>query len=213
MSHIKHKKSHGFTLIEMVVATAIFAVVGVLAYGGLNYILTNQQHIQDSSKRLKDLQLTFQYLSKDINQIVDRSILDQYGDSQGAFIGDDEKAFSFTHSGLRNPPGLDLQRSKLQRVAYELSDGSLTRYSWGPLDGAIAEDSFSTNLLDKIDSISIRYLDQANQWYPTWPALNTINPLTAGIPKAVEITIVAQPWGEIKRLFTAPTPISINQQT
>ena len=200
-NHTTKNSTNGFTLIEMVVAVAIFAVVGVLAYGGLNHVLKNQEHIQDSSERLKNLQLTFRYLERDVSQIIDRSVRNQYGDIQHAFVGDEEKALSFTHSGWRNPA--NLVRSKLQRVAYELSDNTLIRYSWAHLDGAIAEQFFSTDLLQDVESIVMRYLDQNNQWHSTWPPLNS-NPQTVGIPKALEITITAEPWGESKRLFAAP---------
>ncbi len=193
---------HGFTLIEMVVATAIFAIVGALAYGGLNHVLNNQEHIQDSAERLKDLQLTFRYLEKDISQVIERSVRDQYGDIQFAFAGDQDKVFSFTHSGWRNPA--NLVRSRLQRVTYELSDNTLKRYSWTHLDGAITEEFFSTNLLEEVESITLRYLDQNNQWQDTWPPLNS-NPQTIGIPKALEITVKAKPWEEIKRIFAGPT--------
>ena len=195
----KHKS--GFTLIEMVVAIAIFAVVGVLAYGGLNHVLKNQEHIQDSEKRLKNLQLTFRYLERDISQIIERSVRNQYGDIQFAFIGDEDKAISFTHSGWRNPA--NLARSKLQRVTYELSENTLKRYTWAQLDGAIAEEYFSTNLLEDIESLSMRYLDSGNQWHSVWPPLNR-NPESVGIPKALEITIKAEPWDEIKRIFAGP---------
>ena len=195
------KDKSGFTLIEMVVAIAIFAVVGVLAYGGLNHVLKNQEHIQDSEERLKNLQLTFRYLERDMSQIIDRSVRNQYGDIQYAFIGDEEKAISFTHSGWRNPA--NLARSKLQRVAYELSDKTLKRYTWSQLDGAIAEEYFSTNLLEDVESLSMRYLDQSNRWHTTWPPLNT-NPESIGIPKALEITIKTQPWDEVKRIFAGP---------
>ena len=168
---------------------------------GLNHVLKNQEHIQDSAERLKNLQLTFRYLEKDVSQIIDRSVRNQYGDLQFAFIGDEDKALSFTHSGWRNPA--NLVRSKLQRVAYELSDNTLKRYSWAQLDGAIAEEYFSTNLLEDVESLSIRYLDTNNGWHTTWPPLNS-NPATVGIPKAIEITIKAQPWDEIKRIFSGP---------
>ena len=201
---IKHTDSsfRGFTLIEMVVAIAIFAVVSVLAYGGLNHVLKNQEHIQDSAKRLKNLQLTFRYLERDVGQIIDRSVRNQYGDTQFAFVGDEDKAVSFTHSGWRNPA--NLVRSKLQRVTYELSEDTLKRYNWAQLDGAIAEEYFTTNLLDDVESISMRYMDPNRQWHDTWPPLNS-NPQNIGIPIALEITVKAKPWGEVKRIFAGPT--------
>ena len=193
---------NGFTLIEMVVATAIFAMVGVLAYGGLNRVLESQTHIQEAAERLKNLQLTFRYLERDISQLIHRSIRNQYGDIQHSVVGDEDKAISFTHSGWRNPA--NLVRSHLQRVTYELSENKLTRYTWAHLDGAIAEEFFSADLMEGIESISMRYLDPSNQWHTTWPPLN-INAQQIGTPRAIEVTIKVETLDEIKRLFAAPT--------
>ncbi len=191
----------GFTLIEMVVVIAIFAVVSVLAYGGLNRVLDSQEHLQESAIRLKNLQMTFRYIERDMGQIINRSVRNQYGDLQHALVGDEDKAISFTHSGWRNPA--NLVRSRLQRISYEASENTLTRYTWAQLDGTIAEEYFETELLNNVESWNMRYLDQSNQWHTTWPPLNS-NLNQVNIPKALEVTIKVEPWDEIKRVFAAP---------
>jgi len=191
----------GFTLIEVMVAVFIFGVMSIFAYSGLNQVLQGQKYLQTSSDQLKDLQLTFRYLEKDINQLVNRPIRNQYQDLQPAFVGDEEKALSFTHAGWRNPA--NLVRSKLQRVTYEISENTLKRYTRGQLDGAIAEAYFTTDLLDSVESIKLRYL-QGSQWHTTWPPLNSASFQQVGIPNAVELTIKVENMGEIKRLFAAP---------
>jgi len=201
MQYMHKQNMLGFTLIEMVVAVAIFAVVVVLAYGGLNYVLKDQAHLQSSAEKLKELQLTFRYFERDIGQLTNRSVRNQFQDLQPAFAGDGEKAVSFTHSGLRNPA--NLVRSNLQRVTYELSENTLTRYTWAHLDGAIAEEFFATELLQGVEKFTMRYLDNANAWQTTWPPLNS-NIQQSVSPRAVEITLKLEQWDEIKRIFAAP---------
>lgn len=205
----KIKCSSGFTLIEMMIAIFIFSVVATLSYSGLNYILKGQSYLQTSSNQLKDLQLSFRYFEKDINQMINRSVRNQYGDLQPSFVGDEDKAFSFTHAGWRNPA--NLVRSKMQRVSYELDEKTLKRYTWGQLDGAIAEQFFETDLLEGVESIKLRYLDQANQWQTTWPPLNSGSAEPAlgavqqfDIPRALELTIKVENMDEIRRLFASP---------
>lgn len=205
----KINNSSGFTLIEMMIAIFIFSVVATLSYSGLNYILKGQSYLQTSSNQLKDLQLSFRYFEKDINQMINRSVRNQYGDLQPSFVGDEDKAFSFTHAGWRNPA--NLVRSKMQRVSYELDEKTLKRYTWGQLDGAIAEQFFETDLLEGVESIKLRYLDQENQWQTTWPPLNSGSAQPAlgtvqqfVIPRALELTIKVENMDEIRRLFAAP---------
>ena len=200
--HTYKQQILGFTLIEIMVAIFVFAVMSVFAYGGLNQVLKGQKYLQSSSEQLKDLQLTFRYLEKDINQLINRDIRNQYGDLQPALVGDEDKAMSFTHSGWRNPA--NLVRSKLQRVTYELSENTLKRYTWGQLDGAIAEEYFTTDLLEDVESIKLRYL-QGSQWHLTWPPLNSNSFQQVGIPNAVELTIKVENMDEIRRLFAAPS--------
>lgn len=200
--------SSGFTLIEMMIAIFIFSIVSIMAYGGINYVLKGQSYLQSSSNQLRDIQLTFRYFEKDINQMINRSVRNQYQDLQPAFVGDEDKAFSFTHAGWRNPA--NLVRSKMQRVSYELDEDTLKRYTWGQLDGAIAEEYFETDLLEGVESIKLRYLDQANQWQTTWPPLNSSSAPQVGsiqqstIPRALELIIKVENMEEIKRLFAAP---------
>ena len=61
--------SFGFTLIEMMIAIFIFSIVSIMAYGGINYVLKGQNYLQTSSDQLRDMQLTFRYFEKDINQM------------------------------------------------------------------------------------------------------------------------------------------------
>jgi general secretion pathway protein J len=200
---IIHKKiESGFTLIEILVAFFVFGFMATFAYAGLNQVLTGQAQLQSSSDQLKDLQLAFRYLEKDINQLVNRPIRNQYQDLQPSFVGDEDKAMSFTHAGWRNPAYL--VRSKLQRVSYELSENTIKRYTWGQLDGAIAEEFFTTELIEGVESIKMRYL-QGTQWHTTWPPLNSASFQQVGIPQAIEFIIKLENMEEIRRLFAAPT--------
>ena len=200
MNVLKHK-SAGFTLIEIVVALGVFAIVGIMASTGLNAILKWQSNLEARSDQIKSIQLTLKYLEKDINRAISRPIRDQYGDSQPAFSSDGESIMSLTYSGWRNPAGL--LRSNLQRVAYEIDEKELIRHSWNRLDGAISEDAREVILLEEVEELEMEFLNQANAWVDRWPPLN-INPNDAGLPRAVLITFNAQPLGKISRIITVP---------
>ena len=113
----------GFTLIELLVALLVFAVMSVLAYGGLRSVLDASAGAGAHADRLASLQRTFMALARDVEQLADREIRDEYGDRQPALrVGADERLLELTRAGWRNPAGQT--RSTLQRVAYRLDEQS-----------------------------------------------------------------------------------------
>lgn len=201
----KHSNSTGFTLIEVVVALAVFAVVGTMAFTGLNAILKQQSGLQQRSEQIKDLQLALKYLERDISQIIPRVVRDQYGDEQPAFSADENSIMSFTYSGWRNPAGLS--RSHLQRIAYEVSSNEneqeLVRHSWNRLDGAISEDARSIPIIKNIKDLEWKFLNQGSVWEERWPPIN-VDPNSASMPRAVSISFSVEPWGKITRIIALP---------
>ena len=204
---IRVQSGRGFTLIEVVIALAVFAVVGTLAFSGLNAILKHQSELQARTDQIKELQLALKYLERDISQIIVREVRDQYGDRQPAFSADEDSIMSFTFSGWRNPAGLS--RSHLQRVAYEIEidedtdTQQLVRHSWNRLDGAIIEDARSVPILQNIQELEWKFLNQGAVWEERWPPLNTSRG-SAQIPRAVSLTFDIEPWGTITRIFALP---------
>ena len=194
-------KNVGFTLIEVVVALAVFGIVGITAFSGLNAILKWQTDLEIRSDQIKSIQLTLKYLERDVNRAIARPIRDQYGDEQPAFSSDGESIMSLTYSGWRNPAGL--RRSNLQRVAYEVDEKQFKRHSWNRLDGAINEDAREVVLLKEVVDLQIEFLSQTNTWVDRWPPLNS-NPTSIGLPRAISISFDALPIGKIKRIITVP---------
>ena len=200
--NIDCSRHRGFTLIEIVVALAVFAVVGTMAFTGLNGILKQQAALQQRSDQIKSLQLALKYLERDISQIIARPVRDQYGDRQPAFSADEDSIMSFTYSGWRNPAGLS--RSHLQRVAYEISEEEeLIRHTWNRLDGAISEESRSVPLLVDVENFEWQFLNQGNVWETRWPPLNSRQDNTS-LPRAVSVSFSIQPWGKITRVIPVP---------
>jgi general secretion pathway protein J len=194
--------SGGFTLIEVLVAMAIFAFVGVMAMTGYTQLAKQSEYQQQRLERVHEVQRAVQTLAQDLTQIEPRSIREPIGDQRIPALqaGDSvEYKIEFTRAGWTNTAGLP--RATLQRVAYRLDQNGLWRDHWQVLDRTQASVPVRVNLLGKVRSVTFRFMGSDNQWLERWPAPGS-NPAEQERtrPAAVEVTLDLEDWGEIRRL-------------
>lgn len=198
MSSHKH---NGFTLLELVVAMAVFAIMAAIAYSGLNNVLIARGQTEEHSKNLQQLQLAMNWLARDIQQTTDRGVRSEYGEIMAPLIGNDFEGYliEFTRNGWRNPA--NHARSNLQRVAYAVREEKLVRAYWRVLDRAEDSKAYEHELLDGVKSVEVRYLGAGDEWQTSWPpqTLGTEEP--ANLPRAVEVNIETKQFGKITRLL------------
>ncbi|WP_455206616.1 type II secretion system minor pseudopilin GspJ [Kaarinaea lacus] len=196
-------KIQGFTLLELVVAMAIFSIMAAIAYSGLNNVLIARQLTEAHSEQLHQLQLTMSWLARDIEQIVERGVRSEYGEALAPVVGNDFEGYllEITRGGWRNPA--NQPRSHLQRVAYAVRDEQLVRAYWRVLDRAEDSKPYENVLLNDVKGVEIRYLGADDEWRTSWPAdLSTIGSASPEIiPRAIEVNIDTKQFGKISRLF------------
>ena len=201
--HTTAVRQRGFTLLELLVALAIFALVSVMAYGGLASVLDQQFATDDIAAQLARLQKTYLLLQRDFEQVVPRPVRDEYGDTLAPLLGDSQ--LQFTRGGWSNPAGHP--RSSLRRVAYRLEDQELTRYAWSVLDRAQNSEPLEQPLLDGVTEIRSRYLAKNDEWQDSWPPATvtaTGDTETFSLPLAVEIQLEHERFGLVTWLFQMP---------
>ena len=194
----------GFTLLELLVAMAIFALLSVMAYAGLSTVLNANQILETNMQRLSEVQRSVTLLSRDIRQTINRSIRDTYGSTKQPLIGATAfdslgtPAIELTRTGYANPLGT--KRSFLQRVAYRVEEETLYRDSWRVLDQAQDSEADALAICYEVKSLTLRYLDYDNEWHEQWPPSN---PAYQGpnLPKAVEVSLELTDWGKVVRLL------------
>lgn len=194
-------KQEGFTLIEIIVALSIFSILSVMAFTGLNSVLSVQGIMESKGQHISSLQFTFKFMQRDLNQAITRTVRDQYGQYQPMFKSDGDKVLTFTNSAARNPA--NAIRSALQRVSYQIKDNQLYRHSWRQLDGASDADSRDLLLLKEVKYIEWKFLKQNNEWSNQWPPIN-VELEDTGLPRAVSILIDSELYGDIYRIFLLP---------
>ncbi len=195
------RRQHGFTLLELLVAITVFATMSVMAYGGLRNVIDNSGASEQALNRLKDVQTGVSAISRDLTQITHRDIRDEYGNVRGYLLTpqNPDLLIEFSRNGHRNPAGL--LRSNLQRVAYQLQDNKLYRLHWPQMDRAPGVEAYKSEILDKVNTVDFRFLDDKQNWHNQWPPLNAGAEQPTPLLSAIEISIELADWGEIKRLY------------
>jgi general secretion pathway protein J len=191
-----------FTLIEVLVALAIFGILAALAYGALSQTLLSAEMLNERMDRLQAIQRTVRHLSHDFIQLAPRPVRLELGDSVSPALQTDLRsdfALELTHGGWSNP--VALPRGTLQRAAYRIEDDELVRYYWTVLDRTLSNEPIAVTILDGVESLVFRYLLDSGDWIEQWPPPTVPGPL--GLrqrPRAVEILLTLQDEGEIRRI-------------
>ena len=208
-NNFKQLSEKGFTLVELLIAVAIFATVALMAGTGLRSVLTARDIAEDNADRLSELQRGMNIIQSDIEQIINRKVRDEYGDMLPAIQGSASDGYIiFTRTGAQNP--LKLQRSSLQRVAYLIDDTDLVRQAWYFVDGTTDNTAQETVIISNIDSMEFSFLSEEEKWEEQWPTSslesddNDKAPTPSPMPKAIELRMVLMDYGEITRLFIVP---------
>ena len=208
-------RTRGFTLIEVVIAMFIAAIMFAIGYGAINQALRDRDSLNVSQERVTEIQRGMRVIAQDFAQAVARAARDTSGTGQlmPAMIanGSSDIIVTFTRAGWGNPAGI--QRPSEQRVRYRFFDGDLVREHWLSVDPALNTEPRQRTLLTKVTAVEIRFLDPVSrQWrtdLPSGGATGQVPPNSVSLlltrPLAIEFTVVLEDWGRVTRLFEIPT--------
>jgi general secretion pathway protein J len=119
---VAKRLSRGFTLVELLVAITILAIVAVLGWRGLDAIVRARVGLTQDLEQARGIQLAFAQMQSDCSRIVQPS---DVGGRTTLAAGRENITLVRTVFAENQP-------SQLQVVAYRLRDGQLTRYESPP---------------------------------------------------------------------------------
>ena len=83
----KYNALMGFTLVELLVALAIFSIMSVMAYRGLNSALDTRDHLMQDNRKWRELAVFFTQMKDGMSNVVNRPVRDNGDLLSPAFIG------------------------------------------------------------------------------------------------------------------------------
>jgi general secretion pathway protein J len=192
----------GFTLLEILVAVVILAIMGLMSYRAVRDARVQADIAAVHMDRLREVQRAMHLLVSDFRTLAPRPARELIGDGYRAALLRDPNStalFELTHAGW--PNGAGTPRGTLQRVRYRLEDRTLIREHWTVTDPTLANEPQQRELLKGVERVEVRYLNPGREWDTQWPPLGSVGDRGfRARPLAVEVTIVVDGWGELKRL-------------
>jgi general secretion pathway protein J len=195
-------RQRGFTLVEMLVALTIFALMSVLAYRGLATVMQTREHLTEDNRRWRDIALTLAQLELDMGLAVDRPVRGNGDLPLPALVGNpqtvnaDDAQLSFSRMGMAWQTSV---LADVQRHGYRLNNGTLEQLVWPVLDRAPLSEPVVNVLLERVNRFELRYLDGSGNWQPRWP----LSGMTA-LPAALEVVLELDGGTTVTRVFALP---------
>ena len=203
--------SAGYTLIEVVVAVTIMAVIGAASHRLLGSLVGHLDSFRNQSQDTRSIKRLVVLLDQDMRQLINRGIRDAYGLPASGFSTPPDYLLEFTRLGWRNPNGI--KRAELQRVAYRLRygemDGSearvLERLTWDVLDRAPNTEPRVQILMQGVETVDVMFYDREGTESLVWDsAYGMTDVWNNALPAAIQWEIQLVNGGMLTRFYRLP---------
>ena len=202
-------KPKGFTLIEVLLAIAIFAMISLASFSVFDGVIQSERFSNEKMQRLNNIQRAWLVIERDYLQIAQRSMRIEGEAPLANFIHTDNGSFSsndqsiaFVRHGWTNP-GLLIPRSDLQSVAYRVNENTLERLHFNFVDAVTGEEPKVRKLIADVKAFNIEYF-----YKKKWQNKLTDNQF----PQAIKLIIETEDVGIIERKFiTAESIVPVNR--
>lgn len=172
---MKYKK--GFTLVELLVAIAIFAVLSMLGWKVFDYLLKVKDRNAEHENHLFELQDAYQQILRDSLQIIPLTAND--GQELQAALVLNDRSFAFSKAGVSDP--LKQGLSPYERIEYrfDAEQKKVYRLKYSNLNIPNSVQPISSTLLQNVDDFRVTVLNpqELSQWPENLNDPNNVNEL------------------------------------
>lgn len=187
----------GYTLIEVIISLAIFAILSTLSVGVLSRAFDTKAKLQAQLEPLSELELAIARITLDTAQIVPRTVRTNDMTLLPAFsVG--KKHIEFTRGGFI-PVDKNASESTLRRVGLMCENHQLIRSTWAKLDGLSHDTPKQQVLLNHLKSCNFSFVSAERRWTDVWRETKK-HPL----PTAFKLHLVLDDLGEVGLVFQLP---------
>lgn len=200
----------GFTLVEILIAIAIFAFIGVASTAVLTTVIDSDELSSARFEKFQRLQRAVTTIERDMQQAVPRAVRTDGQTNTIVMRGgesdeSDNDGLAFVRSGWQNPQMM-LPRSTLQAVAYRVRDGKLERLYTNYVDNVVGTEPKVRVLLEDISEFKIEFIADIDEEENSLSDNDELNWresfVGATLPKAIAFEFVSNDFGRIRREFT-----------
>jgi general secretion pathway protein J len=183
----------GFTLIEVLLALAIVAVIALLGYRALSALSESETRLTAEAARWRTLDLFFARLEGDLRQAMPRPArLGEAGAGLGRpadALGNGALEFSRAGPEFTLEPG-----SAGQRLAYRFNNGTIEVLYWAGYDRPREAQPTAYPLVSDVARFRLSYLASSGTWVEAWPLTRE-----ADLPRAVKVELTLASGEVIER--------------
>ena len=186
--------ARGFTLIEVLLALLILAVIAVLGYRAVSSLSDSETKLSNEATRWRTLELFFSRLEGDLRQAMPRPA--RLDDTRmPAWIGSADVNGNSTLEFSRAGPEFTLEAGSAgQRLAYGFHDGTVEVRYWASYDRPRNVEPTAYPLVADIAQFHLSYLTRSGEWSDVWPVSGE-----ADLPRAVRVQLALVSGESIER--------------
>ena len=183
-------RSRGFTLLEVLLALAIMAMLAITGYRALSGMIDGERAITQERDRWRDLDLFFSRFDYDLGHVLPRAYRLGATDLPGLYLRDQGLAF------VRGVPG-----EPPQRIGYRWKDSAIELVYWPQLDAPSAAAPVGYTVAAGIASWQVSFANREGLWVEQWgePGPQADD---APLPRGARVVLILDDGTRVERVFS-----------